>query len=255
MSEPKIYTRNYVDSESVFTLSHGGTPLYAYDRNAATRLVSTGANSDATTVDIEIAFYQGGVAQTRTIDTLALLNHNLKTWTLYRWDGAAYQSVTSQAADALANRVVSFTSFSATKVKLSCSATQTTNAEKAVGEIVLCALTLDVGSDMTGYDVRWRERAREVTLGDGSLHKVFMKDDSGRLGKYEATVRFDYISKATRDLLKAIRDTGQPFLWQPESVSVPEDLFLVHWASTWSDKYTATHKGAGYELAITVKEV
>lgn len=255
MSEPKIFTRNYVDAESVFTLSHGGTSLYARDRNPATRLVSVGANSDATTVDIEIAFFEGGVAQSRTIDTLALLNHNLKTWTLYRWDGAAYQSVTSQAADAQANRVVSFTSFSATKIKISCSATQSANAEKAIGEIILCAMVLDIGSDLTGYDVRWRERSKEITLGDGSLHKVFMKDASGRLGKYEATVRLDYISKATRDLLKAIKDAGAPFLWQPESVNVPEDIYFVHWASTWTDKYTAAHKGAGYEMTFQVKEV
>lgn len=254
MAEPRIYSRNWVDANDVFTSTHGGVTSSVYDRSSVTQFVTSGANSDATTFEITIEFYEGGVSQSRTIDTLFLLNHNLKTWTLYYWNGSAWTSATSQAADATTSRYVSFGSVSCTKVKLSATATMTPNQEKSIGEIVLCGTTL-AAADIASYDTKWREKTKEVVLGDGSIHRVLTRAVSGRNGRYEARCRWTYLTKSQRDALKAIKEAGQPFLWQPESVTVPEEVYYVHWANTWDDKYMSNFKGAGYEVAVDLKEV
>jgi len=243
-----------MDANSVFTSTHGGVTSMLYDRSAAVQFASSGANSDATTFELIIEFYEGGVSQTRTIDSLFLLNHNLKTWTFYRWDGAAWQSVTNQTADATTSRYAGVTQFSTTKVKLSATATMTTNQEKAVGEIIVCGVAI-AAEDLASYDTKWREKTKEIVLGDGAIHRVMTRAVSGRNGRYEARCRWSYLTKAQRDNLKALKEAGQPFLWQPESVNVPEDVYYVHWTNAWDDKYMSNFKGAGYEVVMDLKEV
>ena len=254
MAEPRIYSRNWVDANSVITSTHGGTTGALFDRGTAVQFVTTGANSDATTFEVTISFYDGGVSQTRSVDSMFLLNHNLKTWTLYYWNGSSWVSATSQAADAQASRYSAFTLFSASSVKLSCTATQTTNQEKAIGEIVLCGVAL-AADDLASYDTKWREKTKEIVLGDGAIHRVITRAVSGRNGRYEARCRWSYLSKAQRDNFKALKEAGQPFLWQPESVNVPEEVYYVHWTNTWDDKYMSNYKGAGYEVVMDLKEV
>jgi hypothetical protein len=58
-----------------------------------------------------------------------------------------------------------------------------------------------------------------------------------------------------RDDFKALKEAGQPFLWQPESVTVPEDVYYVHWTNAWDDRYMDNYKGAGYEVVMDLKEV
>lgn len=255
MSEPRIYTRNYVDSQSNFVVSHSGNNSYLYDRNDLTQFVTTGANNDLTTFSLECFFIEGGVNQTRTIDTIFIKNYNLKGWSIYSWNGSVWEVKANYANDTLSTRYLVISPFSTNKILLVCDTTKTANEEKKIGELIVCNTTLDVGSDMTSYDPKWRERVKDVVLGDGSLHKVYVKDASGRLGKYEASAKFNYLSKATRDALKAIKDSGQPFLLQPESVTVPEDVYYVHWANAWDEKYMSSYKGSGYEVVMNVKEV
>ena len=254
MAEPRIYSRNWVDANSVISSTHGGTTGALFDRGTAVQFVTTGANSDATTFEVTISFFEGGVSQTRAVDSLFLLNHNLKTWTLYYWNGSSWVSATSQAADALTSRYSSFGSVSTTQVKLSATATMTTNQEKAIGEIVLCGVAL-AADDLASYDTKWREKTKEIVLGDGAIHRVITRAVSGRNGRYEARCRWSYLSKAIRDNLKAIKEAGQPFLWQPESVNVPEEVYYVHWTNAWDDKYMNNFKGAGYEVVMDIKEV
>ncbi len=254
MAEPRIYSRNWVDANSVISSTYGGTTGALFDRGTVVQFVTTGANSDATTFEVTINFYDGGVSQTRSVDSMFLLNHNLKTWTLYYWNGSSWVSATSQAADTQTSRYSAFTLFSASSVKLSCTATQTTNQEKAIGEIVLCGVTL-AADDLASYDTKWREKTKEIVLGDGAIHRVITRAVSGRNGRYEARCRWSYLSKAQRDNFKALKEAGQPFLWQPESVNVPEEVYYVHWTNAWDDKYMSNYKGAGYEVVMDLKEV
>ncbi len=253
MSEPRICTRNWVDTQTSFVLSHGGTSQYLYDRNDVTQYVTSGANLDSTYCIIEAYFYESGVAKIRSIDTVILKNYNFKEYNVYYWNGA-WSNIYGTSNDSQSSRYISLSPVSTTAIAIHCLKTKTANQEKAIGEIITCGTSLAC-DDMYSYDPKWRERSKEIVLGDGSLHKVYTKDKSGRLSKYEAALKFHYLSKATRDALKAIKDTGEPFLFQPESVTVPEDIYYVHWSNTWDEKYMSNFKSAGYEVVMNLKEV
>jgi hypothetical protein len=252
--EPRIYTRNYVDADCSFTSSHGGVTANLFDRNTVSRMVTTGANNDVTIISLYINFIENGVPQTRTIDTMFLLNHNLKNWSYYSYNGATYDLLSTHTGYVGTNSIETFTPVATTGILLQCDVTQSANAEKSIGEIIFCA-TVNASQDLSAYDTRWREKTKDIVLGDGSIHRVVTRAVSGRNGRYEARCRYRFLTKSQRDDLKALKETGLPFLWQPESVTVPEDVFFVHWSNSWDDRYMDNFKGAGYEVSMDLKEV
>lgn len=254
MAEPRIYSRNWVDAQTSFTLSHGGVTTYLYDRSDNPPFTTSGANSDATSVSITMYFYEAGTPVYRTIDGIFLKNYNWKNWSIKYWDGSSFQSWTSQTNDTQSDRFINIGSSSLDRLQIDIVSTKTANQEKSIGEIVLCGVTL-AADDMASYDTKWREKTKEIVLGDGAIHRVITRAVSGRNGRYEARCRWSYLSKAMRDNFKALKESGQPFLWQPESVNVPEEVYYVHWTNAWDDKYMNNFKGAGYEVVMDLKEV
>ena len=56
MSEPKIYTKNYVSADDIFTVSHGSSAsANLYDRDHDSKWVSSGAADDDTTTAATIS--------------------------------------------------------------------------------------------------------------------------------------------------------------------------------------------------------
>jgi len=163
-------------------------------------------------------------------------------------------NVYANYSDDLSNRYIPVTQFGTSALRVGVSVTKTADQEKTIGEFIACGLTF-APQDLSSYDTKWREKTKEVVLGDGSIHRVITRAVSGRNGRYEARCRWSYLSKAQRDNFKALKEAGQPFLWQPESVNVPEEIYYVHWTNTWDDKYMANFKGAGYEVVMDLKEV
>jgi len=256
MSEPRLYYRNWVDSQSIFSLSHGGNSSYLYDRGETLLYTTSGANSDATTSSIYVYFYEGVIQKNRIIDAIFLKNYNWKNWSASWWNGSSWPTITSDSNDTNTSRYIGVSPVTTNAVRFDITSTKTANQEKSIGEIVVCQLLSVAGNnDFSSYDPKWRERTKEIVLGDGAIHRVNVKDSAGRLCKYEAATKFTYLSKSTRDELKAIKDAGQPFLLQPESVTVPEDVYYVHWANAWDEKYMSSYKGSGYEVIMNVKEV
>lgn len=256
MSEPKIYTKNYVNSDDLFTATHGsGSIGNIYDRDNASQWITSSANNDSTTVQIDVTFYEGTTAINRTIDTLILLNHNLKNFVLYYWDGSTFQTWLTVTAEASANSVKSLSSQTISKIRLEMTLTQTTNAEKAIGELVLCALQLDLGVDLDEYDVTYRQKIKPLQLGDGTMQQVLIYWAPNRTEKYEAKIKMRMVPEALFNSLKAIKETGIPFLWYPESLQRPSEIWYVHWTNTWRFRYTDKFKNAGYDLDFELKEI
>jgi hypothetical protein len=223
--------------------------------------LSSGANSDATTITIDVVFKEGTTAVNRAIDSLFLINHNLKNWDFYYWDGAAYQLVAHEDTDAAANTIKSFGSVTTSKVRLVCDSTQSVNAEKYIGEMIVCALQMDIGHDLKSYEVRHRERSREILLGDGSIHKMITRWTQYRTEKYECRAVVEFLNtsghtpETERLTLKAIINSRLPFLWYPESSQRPAEIFLVRNSGPWADRYVSGYKGAGFEVSLDLREV
>ena len=79
-TEPYIYSKNYINTvdSDVFSVSSGAASISnACERDNISKYSSSGANSDATPVTIQVTFYEGTVAANRTIDTFLLVNQNL----------------------------------------------------------------------------------------------------------------------------------------------------------------------------------
>ena len=255
MAEPIIYTKNYVNEDDTFSVSHGSSSFAnAYDRDVDSQWESVGANSDLTDVTIDITFYQGSVAVERTIDRMILLNHNLKSYDLYYWDGATFQSWLSASAQTGDNHIKTLTSHTTSIARLVIHTTQTSNAEKAIGELVLCEEQLALAQDMAQYEVIYDQNTRDVVAGDGTFQRKIKKFSENRYQKYAAAMAFNNLSESNLENLLAIKDTGQPFLWQPESTARPDELYYVDWVDAIKYRYQDLYKGAGFHVEFSVKE-
>ncbi len=256
MAEPKILTKNYVGADDVITVSHGdGSKSYLYDRDKDSKWLTSGANDDATLASIEVEFFEGTTAVNRTIDRLLLINHNLANWDFYSWNGSAWVLQANENADAAGTTYKSFTPVTTSKVKLECDVTQIADAEKFIGELIVAAQLMDVGHDFKAYSVRYRERSKEIMLGDGSIHKMVTRWTKNRNQKYEARCSFEFVTEAERDTLKSICEARAPFLFYPESAQRPDEIFLVRWSAPWAEDYVSSYKGAGLEIRLEMREV
>jgi hypothetical protein len=255
MAEPKIFSKNYVSADCTFAESHtSGTVARLYDRDNSAQYVTSGANSDATEASIEVTFKENTTAVSRTFTNIMVLNHNLKSLWLDYWNGSSWVAITSASGLAVTNSVYSFSSITASKFRIRATLTQTTNVEKLIGELIACNLTLDIGTELDSYDVSWRQKANELEMGDGSFHRTVVPHSTTRSTKYEATARFTYLTTTTLLALRAIREAGLPFLWQPESSERPDQIFYVHWIGNERTHYASPYKGAGHILEMNLRE-
>jgi hypothetical protein len=159
MAEPRIYSRNWIDGLTSFTLSHGGATSYLYDRSDTPVYTTTGAASDSTTASIYLYFYDAGYPIYRTIDTIFLKNYNWKEWSVNYWNGSSWVALASQTTDTESNRYISISNNSLDRIRIDIVKTKTPNQEKSIGEIVLCNVTLAT-DDLSSYDTKWREKRR-----------------------------------------------------------------------------------------------
>lgn len=256
MSEPIIYTKNYVNADDTFSIS-SGSPAWAnaFNRDKDSYWASSGANSDLTSVQIDITFYEGETAIARAIDRLILINHNLKDFIVYYWDGSTYQTWLTVTGEAVENSIITLPTQTTLKARIIATATQVADAEKTLAECIFCEEQLDVGMDMLSYDVNFREKSKTLMMGDGSIQRVLVYWSPRRTGKYEAKVKFHMIDEDTLNSLIAIKEAGLPFLWYPESEAQPDLIYLVHWSNPLKWKYSSPYKSAGFDLEMDLKEV
>lgn len=255
-TEPKIFTKNYVNADDLFVVSSGaGSWANAYDRDTVSQWVSSGANSDATDVTITMTFYEGTAAVSRTIDSLLLINSNVKAFDIYYYDGATFQLWHSFTGLAAAQTFFSLSSQTTTQVQIILHTTQVANQEKTIGELNLMALLLDFGQDLYTYKVNFRQLVKDLPLGDGSLKRAVIRWTYNRIEKYEATWSLELATDALKTALLAIKQLGTPFLWYPESITHPDEIWYVHWYDPRSYDYTSYVKSAGNNLQASFKEV
>lgn len=258
MSEPRIYTKNFVNKNCVFTSSHGLTNIqYLCDTDKISKWISVGANSDATELTLQIDFFEGSQATSKTVGYIILVNHNLKDPTFEYYDGSAWQTLVVGSAVSSSTTVFSFTEKITGNIRVRCSTTQIANAEKFIGEFIACAGVLTPSKDMVSYDVTFNQRkTTELMLANGAIHRTTVMFTTNRSSKYEANVRFDFLTQAELTALQTLRDTALSFLWQPESVQRPDEIYLVNWTgSGFKQQYISTYKGAGYRVDLAFKEV
>lgn len=258
MSEPRIYTKSFINSNSLFDSSHGDTVIQRIcDRDKVSKWVSEGADSDGTEITLAATFIEGGEIVQKTIGYVILVNHNLSNPTIEYFDGSTWVELDSATGVVDGTSVFSFGEVTCEQVRVRVDHTQVAHQEKYIGEFIACAGVLVPSKDLVGYDVQMVQRkAYELQLADGSVQKTTVMFSVNRSSKYEANVRFDFLTVDELEVLQAYRDTAQAFLWQPESETRPDEIYLVNWAGNgFKQQYVSTYKGAGYRVELMLKEV
>lgn len=123
---------------NVTTLASQGdtTSRNVLDRSNNTAWLTTGSvDSDNTTLTIDFV-------DMFTIDSILLLQHNFKAYTIKYWDGAAYQnfaSAISETANTDDNTYYSFTAVATTKIQITITGTMVANADKTLCQVIATA--------------------------------------------------------------------------------------------------------------------
>ncbi len=255
MSEPKIWSKGFVTADCLVTVSHSDAVKPAlYDRDNASKWISDGANDDTTEVSIEVEFFEGLTAVDREIDRLLLINHNLKNWEFFTWDGEDWVSQAAETDDDEDTTLKTFTPVTTSKIRLVCDETQTADAEKFVGELIVAKETIAL-EDFDDISVRYRERSREMILADGTLHRIFTPWSANRTEKYECRFRLDNVIGTPRETLKSLCEAKASFLFYPESDFRPDEIFLVLWIGGYQEQYSSSIKGYGVSIPVEIKEI
>lgn len=146
-----FYYRSYCDTDVTgYTLTTDyENATNANDRNKLTYAITSGSGTDGDSVDYEI-----DMQYNRDVDTI-VLKSNLKTFTIYYWDGLAYQSFTSYASNASGFLVISLTEQSTSKIKITATHTITANEEKKIYNIEVTKLIVSMYIQDLGIDKEW----------------------------------------------------------------------------------------------------
>jgi hypothetical protein len=195
-----------------------------------------------------------------------ILNHNLKFAPFdYALDYGVYVSggnVTGRTYTEVTlpngqrDTYLGFDPVSSKSIEVDFHLTQTPDEEKTVGEIIfLNQSSISLERDFSSYEERWREKVKEIALGDGGIHRVITLSKSGNNLRYEANCQFRFMSAAEIESLRALKESGAPFYFQPESETNPHRMYLVHWAGPFDVRYTSSYKGAGLSINMQLKEV
>ena len=258
MSEPKIL--------NIVTPAHyNGWPslfnnAYLRDGLITPLAVSSGGASDSTYVYASFGDNVNYVDYTMMlwINHNKLFNGDSFSYNLNR-DGASVSGkVLTEYTNSLGQQtsLITFPKMNAKLFTFGWTSTNPANQEKSMGELILANENIiTLTRDFSSYEERWREKVKEIILGDGGIHRVITLSGSGKNLRYEANCQFKFMTQAEVEALKSLKASGVPFYFQPESKTNPQNIYLCHWTGPWDAKYTSNFKGAGYTVSMQLKEV
>lgn len=261
--EPKFLTRNYLDEFATLTLVNGG-PVTAvlprlFDRDRELLFRTSGADSDLTTVELTIEFKGAGAAVARTIDTIALLGHNLASVDFERWDGAAFVLIPGGAFTGLTTDtlVFSFSSLSPQRIKVKMRTTRTANQEKEAGELLVMGTLMAFAANDGFSDLRPDHQPVAVVtaMADDGVAVNQLRWAGNRVDRYRARMSFRLMTKAVLDSLQAVVKLNEVTAY-PEPTQRPEAFYLgTFLTGGFPHSYTSEgYKGAGYSLDLEFRE-
>jgi hypothetical protein len=172
------------------------------------------------------------------------------------FDGEDYVELDSETSDAGGYTKISFDAVTTGSIRIRATETVLVDAEKFIGEFISCLLYQELPDfEGSSYHVSSREKAVEQIMGDGSLSRIVTPFGQARTQRYEASFSFEVMARADVDLLVALRETNRPFLFQPESVTRPSEIYLVRFSGPINERYSSSYKGSGYTVSPRVREV
>jgi len=254
--EIRILTENMVDADSTIVVSAGGTTANLFDRDKDNKYITSGVRRDTQAATIEVTFNVGTVETEFTLNTLIMLKTNVKLFKLEWFDSA--ESIFKTIIETERPGEITCLTFGAvktSKIRLTLFTTQQPNREKEIGELIIARQRFILSDNPSSYDLVGREKKTIIELGDGQRHIAYTRFSDQRISKYGARVSFRFLPQADYDILECIKNEGTPFLWYPESLSRPLEIYKVNWVNPFETRYSIQFKGAGYDITMELEEV
>lgn len=262
---PIFLTKNYFSADAY---NNGGTfsatsmAAFAnrlYDMDPFAYGVSFGS-SEGVAETIISQLFEGASIATRAVGMVALLNNNLKSFTLYgSTDGGTTWPLTLATVlnNAATNYILDLSAGPVSMNAFKCVATNTIGAvaEKQIGTIVLCGVLGQVKRAPNRIVRKYLDSQRVVVLADKSEDITYFKRSPASHEFYACDIEFTYLSDVDRDMLRTVRRTNPNFCLYPEPGERPGDLFYGRFAADWQDQQTELYKPEGNSTTISFKEI
>lgn len=252
---PVIMSKNYVNGDDTFTISSGATGqanLYDWDR--ATTWQSVGSD-DTTNETIEVEFYEGSDTIDRDFDRLILLDTNIKDFELEYWNGSTWVSIGDTDIDnnADTNVYISFTKItSVSKVRFNMLKTITADQEKYISELIIGEFTVQLSDVRTTRDRNDISSESSFNLGTGAFKHA--RDYT----KYSQNIPVEISVVATRNSLKTIHETNDPFIfiWAYDDLTDEEGgIFYVKWVGPWTQRQLYKGDSVIHTVIMRLREI
>ena len=228
-----------------------------FSQDSLEQYISDGYNDDLTTTSITITF-----GTTTQVSKIALLDHNLKDYTLfYNGSTANTFSLTTTGAtttsDFSANSETSQFLFantvSVSSITLDMSKTMSANAEKAIGRLIVSDLLLDFERIPSSKNYKPKKDMTSVIhkMSDGGVRMQYVSD------KFDVSIKYKHISRSFRDNLKTVYDTRDNFIFVafPTSTGWDKVIFDCLWVGSFDFfQYSDDATDAGYSGTIRLSE-
>ncbi len=263
-AKPAFFSLNYfgrfADRAGDLVCSSGNMLRHRlYDMDGRAQWTSAGSD-DTTTETINAGLWLPGMQTERSPDFLAILNHNLKEFTAEgssdngnTWDTTIYAPTT----EAVSNTFKSFAASAMNRFRLSMLKTQTANAEKLVGAIVLAALNFQTAEHFFEYVPEpYLDGTKSARMADNTPRgsRMMRSDASHFLRSFFVSWLVD-----DADELQRFRDlffAGEDFLFMPRPGDEQADLFLCRIRpGTFQDPYFPPGNPDMRKVSFVVEEV
>ena len=265
---PIFLTKNYFSGDVVnygagtfSTTSMGGLGVRLFDMDPFAFGLSNGS-AEGTPETIISQLFEGYALAQRVVGLVALLNINLKAFTVYgSTDGGATWPITiaNETINTATNYVVDLSgapiTINAVKVVATNVMNPAVSAEKQIGTIVLCGVLGQVQRAPDKIVRKYFDNQRVVKLPDGSEDITNIKRSPASHELYGCDITFTYLSDADRDMMRSVRRANPNFCLYPEPGERPGDIFYGRFDKDWQDEQTILYKAQGNSTVISFKEI
>lgn len=255
----QILRQNYVNTTTQLEVNtNTSTAGNVFIPDTRFQFASDNFANDATTVTMRINF-----AETLTVDRIALVSHNLKSFRVY-YNGitantfaltaTANTSTTHYSNNSDTSHYFECTPVGCTSVSIEMYSTIVANQNKYLGYLVISEEVTNFDGRVPsadGYTPTLDTQAIKHRLSDGGTRIQTLED------KWHVQLSFDYLTQTARDELKAIFDDHSEIIFCPFGTSTGWDavIFPCVWEGGFNFfKYSDNASDAGFSGSLTLLE-
>lgn len=269
--EPSYINKDADDQAAIVASSQQNLVHRIYQMDPTAIWQGSLGASDSSTESIVIAFYVGVLAVPRTIDSLMLLNHNLKNfviqystvgpagpWTTF--DGSDYSVGTADFA------LPDFINFLASPVSgvmavqvLMYRTQPLADQNKYIGNFIATLSKFQLSNPPTRFKPIPKQRRVDVELADGSIDSLYFAWSDNSFTLFNLEFEFDYLDVTTttdKSNLDSLIYSPSPFLIYPEPGDIVRNIYLgLFDPGTYIPDYNTSFKGGGRRIPFRIKQV